>query len=153
MKKYHGFTLVELLVCVAILATVLLVFAGAYRGARREARDAQRIADVKQLVAALKLYYSDCESYPVQTVVLGGEHLSSGGSSCAGGGFLPPPAPGLTYLKDVPEAPKPADNCSEKANEYVYTGTASSYALTFCLGRENSGLPAGLRTATQNGIR
>ncbi len=62
MKK--GFTLIELLIVIAIigiLASALLVSLG---GARAAARDARRIGDLRQVQAALELYFNKCGNYP-----------------------------------------------------------------------------------------
>ncbi len=59
-----GFTLVELLIVIAIigiLASALLVSLG---GARATARDARRISDLRQVQSALELYYAKSGEYP-----------------------------------------------------------------------------------------
>ncbi|MDP3794953.1 MAG: prepilin-type N-terminal cleavage/methylation domain-containing protein [bacterium] len=64
MKRANkGFTLIELLVVIAIigiLATIVLVSLGT---ARQRARDARRIADVRQIALALQLYHEDNGEY------------------------------------------------------------------------------------------
>lgn len=62
MRK--GFTLIELLIVIAIigiLAAALLVSLG---GARKAGRDARRITDLRQVQAALELYFNKCARYP-----------------------------------------------------------------------------------------
>ncbi len=62
MRK--GFTLIELLIVIAIigiLSSSLLVGLG---GARKQARDARRLADLKNVQAALELYFNKCARYP-----------------------------------------------------------------------------------------
>ena len=63
MKRRKGFTLIELLVVIAIMSLVASVAVIAFNQARRQARDARRVADIKQIHTALELYYSDKKSY------------------------------------------------------------------------------------------
>jgi prepilin-type N-terminal cleavage/methylation domain-containing protein len=59
-----GFTLIEILVVVAIigiLASVVLVGLGP---AQKRGRDARRLSDLKQVQTALELYYNKCGYYP-----------------------------------------------------------------------------------------
>jgi general secretion pathway protein G len=63
MKK--GFTLIELLVVIAIIATILGVALPNFLGARERARDTKRKAEINQLKSALRLYYNDYQSYPL----------------------------------------------------------------------------------------
>ncbi len=62
MKK--GFTLIEILVVIAIigiLASIVLVGLGGFRA---RGQDARRIADTRQVQNALELYYNKCGYYP-----------------------------------------------------------------------------------------
>ncbi len=64
MKSRSGFTLIEMLVVVAIiglLSSIILVGLG---DVRKDARDTRRIADIRQLQNALEIYYSSNQSYP-----------------------------------------------------------------------------------------
>jgi prepilin-type N-terminal cleavage/methylation domain-containing protein len=62
--RRSGFTLIEMLVVVAIiglLSSTMLVGLG---DARRRARDARRIADLRQIQNGLENYYSTNRTYP-----------------------------------------------------------------------------------------
>ena len=65
MKRISkGFTLIEMLIVItiiALLASLILVGMG---GARAKTRDARRIADLHNVMNALELYYSKSYSYP-----------------------------------------------------------------------------------------
>jgi prepilin-type N-terminal cleavage/methylation domain-containing protein len=63
MRK--GFTLVEVLIVVAIiglLSSVILVGLGGFRA---RGRDARRIADLREVQSGLELYYTKNQQYPV----------------------------------------------------------------------------------------
>src|SRR5258708_29767584 len=59
-----GFTLIELLVVIAIIGLLSSVVLASLNTARQKARDARRVADVKQLQLALELYYDANRAYP-----------------------------------------------------------------------------------------
>lgn len=61
-----GFTLVEILIVVAIAALLITVYLVAGNPSLQTARakDAQRMSDIRQLKAALDLYYDDHKCYP-----------------------------------------------------------------------------------------
>ncbi|HOK97150.1 MAG TPA: prepilin-type N-terminal cleavage/methylation domain-containing protein [Candidatus Paceibacterota bacterium] len=63
-KQFKGFTLIEMLIVItiiALLASLILVGMG---GARAKARDSRRIADLHNLQNALELYYAKYYFYP-----------------------------------------------------------------------------------------
>lgn len=66
MKKTarHGFTLVELLVVVSIIAVLSTIGITMYSSAQRLARDAKRRADLQSIQQALELYNSINGYYP-----------------------------------------------------------------------------------------
>jgi prepilin-type N-terminal cleavage/methylation domain-containing protein len=59
-----GFTLVELLVVMAIIAVMSSVVLAALSNARERSRDAKRIADFRQIKNALELFYDQTGQYP-----------------------------------------------------------------------------------------
>lgn len=59
-----GFTIIELLVVVAIIGMLGAVVLSALSTSRAKSYDTQRVSDVKQLQNALQLYYNDYKRYP-----------------------------------------------------------------------------------------
>jgi prepilin-type N-terminal cleavage/methylation domain-containing protein len=141
-KNKQGFTLIELLVVIAIIGLLSTLTVLALNSARARARDAKRVADVKQIQTALELYFNDMNDYPATASVQPSSTIFTSNG---------------TYLQSVPVAPTPADgNCTTTSNTYSYTyraGTPVSYTLNYCLGGSTAGAGAGLQTATPAGIR
>lgn len=134
-KKQKGFTLIELLVVIAIIGLLASIVLLALNSARAKSRDAKRLADVRQLITALELYYNDFQGYPTT------------GTGLAG---LSP-----NYVASLPAAPNPPDgSCTTTNNAYTYvSASGTTYTLNFCLGAATGGLAAGVHTASPAGIQ
>lgn len=68
MKK--AFTLIEILVALAIIALITGASFSAFSGARMSARDAKRKADLESIRSALELYRNQNGGYPANTGLL-----------------------------------------------------------------------------------
>jgi prepilin-type N-terminal cleavage/methylation domain-containing protein len=63
-RKKLGFSLVELLVAISIIAVLSAVLMANFMGARERARDAQKIQDLNAIRNGLRMYYNDNQLYP-----------------------------------------------------------------------------------------
>lgn len=114
MKK--GFTLIELLVVIAIIGLLSSVVFASLNSARGKARDAKRLADIREIEKALELYYNDVGSYPV----VGGWQGTSPG--CYGGAGIPGIVP--NYISSMPVDPLPSGGAC-----YLYYSNGVDYKV------------------------
>lgn len=132
--KRFGFTLVEVLIVVALIGLLTTVAVLSVQNRRASARDTKRVADIKKIQTALESYYYNQGHYPDTE-----EFTTSLATS------------GVVYLEQIPIAPTPADgDCSDEENAYTYTATGTNnglYTLSFCLGESSGSLSAGLKSA------
>src|SRR3989344_5774077 len=64
MENNKGFTLIEMLVVIAIIGLLSSVVVIGLGGSRSKARDARRIADIQQIQNSLELAYDPATGYP-----------------------------------------------------------------------------------------
>lgn len=120
-KSKQGFTLIEILIVVAIIGILTALVSVNLQSARQRARDVQRKADLKSIQQALEMYKNDQQfaSYPA----------TIGWKGSVG-----------TYMKGgVPQDPTNRSNPTGWT-DYTYTRSATDtleYTLVACL--ENSG--------------
>lgn len=63
-KFLDGFTLVELLVVIAVLGILVTIGLTSFTSAQARGRDTKRKSDLKQISNALEIYYNDYGTYP-----------------------------------------------------------------------------------------
>ena len=63
-----GFTLLEMLIVIGIIAVIITITAVSYSTAQKKSRDSRRKTDLKQVQSAMEQYYSICGyQYPLST--------------------------------------------------------------------------------------
>lgn len=137
-KNKKGFTLIELLVVIAIIGLLATIAVVALGNSRSRARDARRLADIKQIQTALQVYYHEQGGYPPTGSIA--TSIASGTS---------------VYMAITPTAPMPNETgCTVEQNTYTYASPSSdTYTITYCLGNKTGDIPAGVGTATPAGLR
>jgi len=81
LQPKKGFTIIELLVVVAIIGIVSGIIVASVSGSKAKGRDAKRIADISVIQLALERYYDEKHYYPVDLSSSGNDDLSDYDSS------------------------------------------------------------------------
>jgi prepilin-type N-terminal cleavage/methylation domain-containing protein len=133
MKKTKGFTLIEMIVVVAIIAILMGIVITKSSDAKAKSRDAKRISDIANMQLSLELYFDRCNQYPALT----NNPLNSAykipdlnsGSTCPSGITL------ATFLGKVPTPP-----LTGEFYEYSLNTNSTDYVLKAMLEKSNPAL-------------
>lgn len=105
MKKYKGFTFVELLVVITIIAVVFAAGVVSYTSISKNSRNARRKADIEAIRQAVEMCRSITGVYPTPPIYPS--------ITCSGN----------TTMKNTPKDPKAT------STEYTYSPSGSGYTL------------------------
>ncbi len=97
--KNFGFTLVEMLVVISIIAILTSVLAGGYVNSQKSSRDAARKMQLKSISDALNSFYADNNRFPMSTGTTGITNLISIQGQLDDG-------KGMIYIKKMPKETK-----------------------------------------------
>ena len=134
-KQQTGFTIVELLIVIVVIAILAAISIVAYNGIQARARDNIRYSDTKTIIKALEVYKADTGSYPITmaTTVSGVPSISGCTSVNANGysyswatdGRWMKPLVDGGYLSKIPTPP--LNDCSHYYS-YLYVAAANATA-------------------------
>lgn len=129
-KTINGFTIVELLIVIVVIAILATISIVAYTGIQARSRDSQREHDIKQLVKALEMYYIDNGEYPTAT---GSTTINTSWSTTADASWQNLANSLKPYMGTVPSDPvKTPDGNVQAAGNYNY---AYFSAGSYCSGK------------------
>ncbi|HNX11142.1 MAG TPA: FISUMP domain-containing protein [bacterium] len=138
--RSKAFTLVELLVVIAIIGLLASISIIALNSARAKARDAKRVADVKQISTAIELFFNTEGRYPTEAEYEAGT-IATGST---------------VFLARIPSPPLPNDgDCLAGTSTYYgyrVKPDGSGFSVGYCLGSRVSDLPAGDHTDSEVAI-
>lgn len=142
-KSISGFTIVELLIVIVVIAILAAISVVAYTGIQNRARDSQRMTGMKSIERALELYRVDNGSYPTcsnSVYVPGITAVSACNMSSIASSLVP------TYLPSLPTDPINSGNdVFRYAVGYQKTG-ATSY-----VSNQSNNYITGMRLEAQSG--
>lgn len=128
MKTPKGFTLIELMVVIAIIGVLSSVVLASLNSARAKGRDAKRKAEMVSIQTALEMYYLDNNAYPIAISGTWNGYLTTGcgvaGSLSGPTGYVPNLAP-----KYMPILPVDPSNNFGGCNGYLYYSDGINYKL------------------------
>ncbi len=138
MKK--GFTLLELLIVIAIIGVLASIVMASLNSARVKARDSKRLSDIRQIKVALELYYDVYGYYPD---CAGNDVCSTTGysASLSSLGAVP------VYINSISNDPRNisgqygyyyARTYKKAGSSYVHTGLSTDYILATRLENTNN---------------
>ena len=119
LSNKNGFTIIELLVSLAIIAMLFSITFTLLSGIRQKSRDARRMSDVREIKKALSLYANQNNKFPssaTETIITGDDIISV---ELEGAGVI---------------SKMPADPMHPTyAYAYQTDTQGNTYAISFCL--------------------
>ena len=131
-KNIKGFTLIEMLIVIAVIAILAGVVLTGVSGFQASARDTRRLGDLRTTQNYLELYFNKCGHYPVD-----------GGATC--GGATGESSLGWTVVTEAlktvtSQVPVDPVNSGDYVYQYAYLDGGLSYEIQATLERDNSAL-------------
>ena len=123
-KSVRGFTIVELLIVIVVIAILAAITIVAYNGIQQRARDSQRSSDIATIIKALELYYVDNGQYPAAG---GSTAINSGWSATTDGSWSTLKTALMPkYLSSLPSDPTNTTNADILTSGFGYAYLSTS---------------------------
>lgn len=133
MKKLKkGFTLVELMVVITVIAILMTIAIVSFTRIQKQARDTKRKADIRTIETALQARFTEFQAYPVV------EAPAQPASTVLGTDVLVP-----NYMPSVPTAPLGSTSLNGNT-DYMYVSDALGFSYSLCTTLETATASAGV---------
>lgn len=126
--KILGFTLIELMIVIAIMGILAAMISGNFITSLKKGRDARRKGDLEQIQRALEMYYEDNKTYPLTVDLTFGGQLCHPTLGCD-------PTSGKVYMQKLSNDPVSGKNYEYQSSDGTY------YRLYACLENNQQILP------------
>lgn len=153
----RGFTIVELLIVIVVIAIIAAITIVAYTGIQTRAENTKTFSGVETYVKALKLYASENSAFPINVSYpcLGNaaETCGASPSTCWGVGSVTGQAGFVTnvtkYINTMPELSQQAPKCDAAGDVakggFYYSGDGqTAWVYYFLRGDVSCGAPGGV---------
>lgn len=125
MKKLKkGFTLVELMVVITVIAILMTIAIVSFTRIQKQARDTKRKADIRTLETALQAYYTEFQAYPLSSSPVAVTQASPG-----------PLAALSPYIPSIPSAPLGSTGTN---TSYTYVSDDNGFTYALCVSLETA---------------
>ena len=153
-----GFTIVELLIVIVVIAILAAITIVAYNGVQARARNSSRVSAIDAIQKALELYKTETGSYPVTSAFGGAATMCTGiasgyGYSFATDGTWLKPLIDQNVMSTIPTPP--VNDCTHyirylhpSATSYSCTTRTSGYYILQSFGNDGFDPPAGAVSGT-----
>lgn len=136
--RQKGFTIVELLIVIVVIAILAAIVIVAYNSVQARANFSREQQDLKTIVKALGMYHADHDSYPISVGQPGCTYDWCGWDQVSGDAFIDGLSP--EYVSKLPQMP--ASNAANDTYLYRSNANGSDYQLLRYRGSDIGGLPA-----------
>ena len=147
-RRRSAFTLIELLIVIAIIGLLAAILFPAFRGAQESARQANCATNLKQIYQAVELYRQDEKAYPASFAALlpntdlianpNGATATVEGQTCDTAALTCPNASGTGYFKGGKDGLLCPDDDSDQSTIRSSYGDISTDILTPMTGTDTS---------------
>ena len=124
--RKQGFTLIELIIVMAIFAIIAAIGIGSYTTSQMKGWDAQRVQNLQGIRQSLEMYYNDYGKFPAAA---SGVINSCDGSTCTWGAGTFNDTNGTVYMRTVPKDPRDP----LRRYYYVTAGDESWFKIYACI--------------------